>query len=178
MVVFQAAFGLLVFTLTRHYYIQEADQISAPPSRQAAAEWPDLSEKDDLENSISSFSGLSAGDDPKSLSHQADEYFASRQYDQAAIFYQRLVLAEPGNADAYNNLGLTLHYLGRSVEALNVLNEGVTINPSYQRIWLTLGYVNSQLGNREQARAALSSAVKLDANSEVGQSAAQMLDAL
>ena len=58
------------------------------------------------------------------------------------------------------------------------LEEGVAADPSYQRIWLTLGYVNSQLGNREKARAALQKAADMDSGNNVGQSALSMLDEL
>jgi hypothetical protein len=51
----------------------------------------------------------------------------------------------------------------------------VTVDSSYQRIWLTLGFVNSQLGNTGQARLALTTAVQMGADTEVGQSAQEML---
>jgi len=88
------------------------------------------------------------------------------------------LVLEPNDVDTYNNLGLTLHYLGRSTEALDKLNEGVAVDPTYQRIWLTLGFVNRQLGNTGQARTALTTAVKMDADSEIGQSATKMLEEL
>jgi tetratricopeptide (TPR) repeat protein len=178
MAVFLVAFGLAVFAITRHYYIQDANQVSAGEARQPTAEWPDLSEKSDLENSISMFSGQSTADDPITLSNQADEAFSNRQFDRAADLYARLLAADPNNAGTYNNLGITLHYVGRSAEALRVLNEGVALDPSFQRIWLTLGYVNSQLGNLEQARSALTTAVELGADTDVGQSATQMLTSM
>jgi Flp pilus assembly protein TadD len=77
--------------------------------------------------------------------------------------------------NTYNNLGITLYYLGRSTEALRILNEGVAVDSTYQRIWLTLGFVNSQVGNAEQARQALTTAVQLGADSEVGRTAQEML---
>ncbi|MGW8368799.1 MAG: tetratricopeptide repeat protein [Gammaproteobacteria bacterium] len=85
---------------------------------------------------------------------------------------------DPNNVEVYNNLGITLHYIGRSDEALRRLDQGVAIDPTHQRIWLTLGYVNSQLGNAEQARTALTKAVQMDPDNDIGQSAAKMLEAL
>ncbi len=101
-----------------------------------------------------------------------------KQYDRAADLYERLLVFGPNNVDTYNNLGITLHYLGRSAEALRKLNEGVAVDPTYQRIWPTLGFVNSHLGNTEQARTALTTAAKMGANNEVGQSAVRMLEDL
>ena len=180
MAIFQVIFGLVVFTITRQYYIQDADKISAnpTPTRQPAASWPERSKDSGLEELISTFPGSSITNDPAAMSRQANEFFSSRQYDKAADLYEQLIAAGSRNVDTYNNLGITLHYLGRSAEALQVLNEGVAVDPAYQRIWLTLGFVNSQLGNMEQARAALTEAVQISPNTEVGQSATQMLNGL
>jgi tetratricopeptide (TPR) repeat protein len=178
MVVFQVVFGLTVFALTRQYYLPGEVKTNAVRSSQPAAALPMQSEASDLANLISAFPGPAAVTDPVELSRQADEAFVNQQFGQAAELYERLLLADPGNADTYNNLGLTLHYLGQTSEALRVLNEGVAVYPGYQRIWLTLGFVNIQAGNLDQARSALNTAVHRGADTEVGQSAAHMLDAL
>jgi Flp pilus assembly protein TadD len=104
--------------------------------------------------------------------------FANRQYGKAAQLYEQLLAFQPNDADIYNNLGLTLHYIGESTEALRRLNEGVAVDPQYQRIWLTLGFVNSQLGNIEQARAALTTATQIGTDETVRQSAKNMLEDL
>jgi len=176
--VFQVAFGLAVFAVTRQYYLPDVEAVGAGPVRHSSTPLPEQSAESDLANLVSAFPGPAAATDPVELSFQADEAFGNQQFGQAAELYERLLLADPGNADTYNNLGLTLHYLGRSSEALNVLNEGVAVDPGYQRIWLTLGFVNVQVGNLEQARSALSTAVQMGADTDVGQSAAHMLDAL
>jgi Flp pilus assembly protein TadD len=150
MTVFQVVFGLAIFTITRQYYIHNSDNVSSEPTIEDAA----------------------------LISRQADEAFASKQYNRAAELYGQLLALSPNNVTAYNNLGITLHYLGRSAEALRKLNEGVTVDPTYQRLWLTLGFVNSQLGNTEQARIALTSAAQMGADNEVGQSASKMLEDL
>ena len=180
MTVFQIIFGLTVFATTRQYYINESNNLSADPTviRQPLATSPEstIETNPTLINS-STFNQLTIND-PVEISRQADEFFANRQYDRAAELYERLLAFAPNNVDTYNNLGITLHYLGRSTEAVGRLNDGIAIDPAYQRIWLTLGYVNSQLGNIEQARTALTTAAKMDANNEVGQSAAKMLQSL
>jgi predicted Zn-dependent protease len=182
--VFQVAFGLAVFAITRQYYIEHdavsasADAGRAPATRPTATAWPEPNAGSDLENLISNFPGNSPIDDPVMISRQADEYFSSQQYDKAADLYQKLLDVDPENVDTYNNLGITLHYLGRSGEALQVLNEGVAVDSSYQRIWLTLGFVNGQVGNAGKAREALTTAAQMDPDTEVGQSATQMLNAL
>jgi tetratricopeptide (TPR) repeat protein len=179
MAVFQVVFGLAVFAITRQYYIHDSGNVSAYPTtiRQPSHAWPDrITETNPAQLSSSTFS-QSTLDDPVEISRQANESFANRQYDRAADLYERLLAFGP-NVDTYNNLGITLHYLGRSTEALRKLNEGVAVDPTYQRIWLTLGFVNSQLGNTEEARTALATAAKMSADNEVGQSAVRMLENL
>jgi len=116
--------------------------------------------------------------DPSEMSRQAGEFFTNRQYDRAAELYERLLAFNPNDAETYNNLGITLHYLGRSTEALRRLNEGVAVDPGHQRIWLTLGFVNSQLGNTEQARTALTTAAQIGSDDSIRQSAMRMLEDL
>ena len=180
MTVFQVIFGLVVFAITRQYYIQAPDKISAAPGviSQPSPEWPENSTENDLEQLISAFPGPSIIQDPVALSRQADEFFAKQQYDKAASLYEQLLASGSSNVDTYNNLGITLYYLGRSTEALGVLNKGVAVDSTYQRIWLTLGFVNSQLGNTEQARLALTTAVQMGTDTQVGQSAIKMLESL
>jgi len=180
MVIFQVAFGLAVFAITRQYYIDDTDKISARPAvtSQTPAAWPVQSAESELEQLISSFPNQQAIEDPVATLGRADEFFTNGQYDRAADLYEQLLASGSGDVNTYNNLGITLHYLGRPTEALRVLNEGIALDSSYQRIWLTLGYVNSQLGHTEQARMALTTAAQMGVDNDVGQSAMKMLDAL
>ncbi len=77
--------------------------------------------------------------------------------------------------ELYNNLGLTLHYLGRSDEALQKLKAGLAIDPSHQRTWLTTGFVNLRLGHEGEARAALTKARDLGNDPQIRESAEKML---
>lgn len=180
MMIFQIAFGFTIFAITRHYYTQDTIPVSASRETPSPhpAELPQNNGGSDLERLISTFPGQSDISDPLLLAAQADEFFMNQQYDRAANSYQRLLAIDPQNVDTYNNLGITLFYLGRSDEAVQILNEGIALDPSYQRIWLTTGFVNSQVGHITQARTALKKAVQLDADSEVGRSAAEMLRSL
>lgn len=108
----------------------------------------------------------------------ADEYFASKQFAEAADLYGQLSALDPGNVEIQNNLGLTLHYINRSDEALAVLMKGSALDPNNQRIWLTLGYVNKELGNLDEAKLSLETAARIDSDNDVGRSAARMLTEL
>ena len=164
MAVFQVAFGLAVFAITREYYIDDATPVSTIPwiVSQPKIEWPGVSTKTDPAQ-FGSLTSIPVSDDPAEISRQANEFFAKKEYSKAAHLYEQLLPFAPDNVTTYNNLGLTLHYLGKSTEALRRINEGIAVNPKEQRIWLTLGFVNSQRGNTEQARIALTTAVELDA---------------
>ncbi|MDH3491005.1 MAG: tetratricopeptide repeat protein [Gammaproteobacteria bacterium] len=140
--------------------------------------WPQGITESDIARLAPGVFSESQADDPADISRQADQFFANRQFQQAANAYERLLRLEPENAEIHNNLGLTLHYLGRSDEALRRLNDGVAVDPENQRIWLTLGFVNSQVGNVEQARKALTTATKIGSNESIRQSAMRMLEAL
>jgi len=180
MTLFQIVFGLMVFTITRQYYIQDEDIVSAGSTEmsQPAFVWPDgQTGMNSTQLNSSTFNQSSAGD-PVELTRQANEYFTNKQYGEAAELYERLLVFDPNNVDAYNNLGITLHYLGKSTDAIARLNEGVAIDPTHQRIWLTLGFVNSQIGDTVQARSAFNTAAKINADNEIGESAIKMLEDL
>jgi tetratricopeptide (TPR) repeat protein len=189
MAVFQLLFGLSVFALTRQYYLGEPEQTVVPAAATPQPAQPIRNEtsanphKDlrnnptgDLAELMSSFPGQTLAQDPAALARQGDRFFAEQRYDLAEQQYRQAIDAGSRDVNDYNSLGLTLHYLGRSAEALQVLNEGIAQDSTYQRIWLTLGYVNSQLGNAEPAREALSTAVQMGPDNKIGRSAAAMLE--
>ena len=176
MIVFQAVFGAIIFAATRAYYEDEA----RPPPRISVpiadpGQWRPAA-------SLEALQGLPTNapmpNDPATILRLADQYYADQNYAQAARHYERLLDFDPDNPEVRNNLGLTLQYSGRPTEALAVLRENVAAHPGHQRSWLTLGYVNRQAGDLAAARRALGTAVSIDAASEVGRSAQQMLDEL
>lgn len=179
MAVFQAFFGFAVFAITRDYYQPDPPKISAHPGTisRSASSWQGISE-DDVSRLAPQVFGDSATQDPAEISRQADALFAQRKYDQAASRYRRLLEFDAQNVEVHNNLGLTLHYLGRSDEALRYLDKGASLDATNQRIWLTLGYVNSQLGNVDEAREALNKATQIGNDESIRRSAQSMLDGL
>ena len=178
---FQVVYGLAVFALTRDYYLERDLPRDPPPQvmpgNAAAGGWPGV--MNDI--AIDRLTGTPATGNlatPEEIASQADLYFNNRQYEQAADLYRRLLDFGPATADTHNNLGLTLQYLGRSEEALRVLQDGVGLDPDHQRIWLTLGFVNAQLGNIEAARSALTRATQVGGNPAIIDSAQTMLQQL
>ena len=177
LVIFQVFFGLAVFAFTREYYLQDAETVRGHPqmANQAAPAWSRGITATDVARLSSPGLVEPTLSDPAEIYRRAEEFFANKQYPQAAQLYEQLLAFSPDDAEIYNNLGLTLFYSGRSDDALRWLNEGVARDAEHQRIWLTLGYVNSQLGNTEQARAALTNAIQVGGNASISESAQRML---
>ena len=177
---FQMFFGLAVFAITRDHYIQATDTVIAHPSmqNQPAPVWSDDITETNIARLTAPAPSMTAFRNPAELLRQAEESFGNAQYERAADLYEQLLAINPNDAEIYNNLGLTLHYLGRSTEALSRLNEGIAVDADHQRTWLTLGYVNSQLGNIEQARTALNTAAQTGNDDSIRRSATKMLEEL
>jgi len=185
MAVFQAAFGLTVFAVTRHYYLSSAPQAALPawalgvgttlpgaaPTAAPFALAPPLSLPPIA-------AAMPASDDPVAVSQRADAAFTSGNYAEAEALYSQLLALDPQNVELYNNLGLTLHYLDRSSEALQKLAAGLKIDPKHQRSWLTTGFVNLRLGNAAEARAALTKARDAGDDKQIRESAEKMLAGL
>jgi tetratricopeptide (TPR) repeat protein len=177
LVIFQIFFGLAVFAFTRDYYMQETQSVTGHPpiANQGATSWSRGVTATDISRLSSPGLVEPTPSDPAEIYRRAEEFFANKQYAQAASLYEQLLAYSPNDAEIYNNLGLTSFYLGRPDDALRWLNEGVAKDAGHQRIWLTLGYVNSQLGNMEQARSALTQATQVGGNASIRDAAEKML---
>jgi tetratricopeptide (TPR) repeat protein len=177
LLVFQVFFGLAVFAITREYYLEDVDAprrhtLAAAP---ASTGWSRGMTASDVSRLSSPGLVDTTPSDPVEIYRRAEEFFAGGQYAQAARLYEELLAHAQDDAEIYNNLGLTLFYLGRADDALRRLNEGVAVDANHQRIWLTLGYVNSQVGNVEAARTALTNATQRGGNASIREAAEQML---
>jgi tetratricopeptide (TPR) repeat protein len=178
---FQLVFGLAVFALTRYYYVSGRDIVRPEVAGvlKSLPKWPDgpagMPAAPSLPAPMANLDP--AGTDPATIARNADESFNSGQYARAAELYQQLLMLDPTNVELHNNVGLTLHYLGRSAEALEVLQAGTALDPTHQRSWLTTGFVNAQLGNGPAAREALGRA-QVGADEEIRKAAREMLAAL
>lgn len=115
-------------------------------------------------------------DNPDLLIRLGDAYFSQRRFNEAAKYYKKCVEVAADNPDVYNNLGLTLHYLGDSAEGLRYIDQGIEKDPYLQRIWLTKGFIlASGMGNLEGAKSAWEKARAMDPDSQVGKAASEYL---
>jgi Flp pilus assembly protein TadD len=173
----QIVTGVVVFTITRAYYLDKTGSNPVALSDQQAGT-ADLTTDELILSLEEELRVQPASNNPAQINQQANEAFQQQNFERAAALYQRLVELSPEDASAYNNLGLTLHYLGRSDDALQILKMGSELQPSFQRIWLTLGFVNKGIGQNVAARQAFEQAIALGADTDPGRSAQEMLQEL
>jgi tetratricopeptide (TPR) repeat protein len=181
-VVAQITYGLLVYAITRSYYEGASMTVSQVPSippdvpahPQVGTLDTTLQPGMDLQPSIEAL----ATEDPALIARLADDYFRRKEYPQAIELYQRALKINPDDVETYNDLGLSLFYIGQSQRALETLQNGVSKQPSFQRIQLTLGFVQAQTGNKQAASTAFKKAIALGSENTVGQEARRMLSEL
>ncbi len=200
-IAFQIVYGVAVFLITRQLYrdqpvatgqdqgmfqsrvlgvphsipqgMQNRSTVSLPGSERFT-----LEDAERLVANRTSGSYPAASTNPEELSRVADQHFLDGLYQQAAAEYARLLEQAPHNPDVYNNLGLTLHYVGRSQEAVETLEKGIAVDATHQRIWLTLGFVQWGMGDVSAAKPALTKAAEIDPESRVGREAKRLLNEL
>ena len=114
-------------------------------------------------------------DNPVALSSIGDEYFETKRYVMAIKVYEKVLELNPDDVDTYNDLGLALHFSGRSDEAIMKLKKGIETEPSFQRIWLSLAFVLISTEQTEEARGVLEKTVELDPESGVAQEAKKFI---
>ncbi len=167
--IFEIAFGTAIFMVTRSYYKDQgqADSRSSDvmPSSGVAGRVLSVAPPVDLEQPRT----------PDELARLADTHFSNRQYEAAVVLYEQLLGQDPTNIDLMNNLALTLHYVGRSDEALRLIGQGVALDTAHQRIRLTHGFILGQVGRTAEAVGALNEAIAVDQTSELADSARRML---
>ena len=182
-VIVQITYGLMVYAVTRSYYEQRPPLAvsSAPGEGAAVSPHPAPSPMGD---SLSPNQGYTptaedlTGDDPALIARLADSYFAQKNYEQAIELYERALEINPDDVESYNDLGLALFYTGQSALAVDILLAGVQKGPEFQRIRLTLGFVQARLGDKEAAAAAFNKAIELGPDNRVGREAKRMLGEL
>lgn len=78
-------------------------------------------------------------------------YAERGELERAAEIYKRVVELSPKRAYLYNNIGYALHLQGRHVEAIEALQQAVTIDPGYERAWVNLQNIARKAGMAEVA---------------------------
>lgn len=184
--VFLAFYGFAVFALTRDHYLRNPSPAAVntptlgsphglPPE---AAQQPRTWIQDAMQPGAEVVPAAVTETNPLLLNQKADEFFAQKRYADAIPLYRRVIELDPEDLDAYNDLGLALHYSDQSQAGLETLRAGTAKDPEFQRIWLTFGFVSAGAGDAVTARQALEKARDLDPDNGVGQEATRMLGLL
>lgn len=113
--------------------------------------------------------------DPEALAALGDKYFENSRFDLALEIYEKVLELNPSDVDTYNDMGLALHYTGKSDRAVEILRKGTDVMPSYQRIWLSLGFVLASTGKNKEARPVLEKAVELAPDTDQGLEAKRLM---
>jgi tetratricopeptide (TPR) repeat protein len=179
-VVAQVTYGLLVYVITRSYY-ENTSVITTqvPASDNQVGAHPQI---DSFGASLRPSTDIGpvaqalSGDDPALIARLADDYFMRKEYRRAIELYERALKINPDDVESYNDLGLSLFYIGQKQRALETLQAGALKQPGFQRIQLTLGFVLAQTGNNKAASVAFNKAIELGADNTVGQEAKRMLN--
>ena len=95
------------------------------------------------------------------LFHRANKCLARRAYDEALALYEEALEMDPSNAEAINNLGASLSFLGRYAEAEQCFRQSIAIKPDYVEPHANLGSLLRQRGDFVGAEASLRRALKL-----------------
>jgi len=86
---------------------------------------------------------------------------ANQDYAAAIRSYQEIVARYPLEVEAYRGLGRVLRGENRHDEAVEILKQGLVIDPGAKDLYNSLGGVYSQLGRHDEAIAMLQRYVKL-----------------
>jgi tetratricopeptide (TPR) repeat protein len=156
-----AAFGLAVSFLVWRSYHNDAPRITTYTAP-AATPAPGVSGAPQVET-IETLNALAEG------------HLAARRFGPAIQAYRKMLELQPENASIHNELGLALHYAGKSDEALVALKKATALDPKMQRAWLSQGFVLKSTGKAAQARAALEKTVALGPSTPQGVEARSML---
>jgi len=117
-------------------------------------------------------------ENPEILAQLGDIYFERGEFFKAVQEYEIVIKLAPEDVDTYNDLGLAYHYTGRPEEAMLSFKTGIENDPTYQRIWLSMGFVQASNGNMDEARNALNKSVEIAPASEIGVEAQRILNSL
>jgi tetratricopeptide (TPR) repeat protein len=90
-------------------------------------------------------------------------------YTDRASFHGAVLAAEPGDARAWNELGLAHESAGDRGAAIEAFERAAALDPTYSRPWSNLGRLALAAGDVERARAALERAAALGPANAVAQ---------
>ncbi|PYP90946.1 MAG: hypothetical protein DMG65_09475 [Candidatus Angelobacter sp. Gp1-AA117] len=114
---------------------------------------------------------------------EAESFLQKQQYEQAEVRLQGLVKTQPGNPQAWFDLGFAESHLNKNPEAITAYRKAAELSPKWFEANQNLGLTLARAGNFPEAAKALGTAVQLKptvggqkALIEAWQSLAQVLE--
>jgi tetratricopeptide (TPR) repeat protein len=91
-----------------------------------------------------------------------------RQHDRAILEYQKALILDPNYADGRMGLARVLHYVGRSEEAIEPIEQAMRLDPYYPGYYLhVLAQAQFQLGRYEEAVESLTRRITRDPKTDI-----------
>lgn len=97
---------------------------------------------------------------------KAQRFFQKRNYAQAEPLCLTLLEVDPQNVDALQLLAQIMSETSRHMDAIAVLEAGLSLNPYHSMFHSTMGKILNELGRREEANAAYTEALKSDVKNQ------------
>lgn len=88
----------------------------------------------------------------ESILQQAETALQAGQYSEAEILLHKAVDKQPDSAEAYYNLGLTLHLQAKNQEAIAAYENAIRINPQYDSPYINLGLAFIEQNQLDKAK--------------------------
>lgn len=104
-----------------------------------------------LLSSLWPFPGLGQGQTTQTSLQKAKQELKAGQYNQAETHLRQIVQDQPQSAEAYFNLGLSLHLQLKLDEAIKTYKQAIQLNPTYDRPYTNMGLALIEANQLEEA---------------------------
>jgi tetratricopeptide (TPR) repeat protein len=93
---------------------------------------------------------------------KALEHKINGEYDEAESLFKAVLADQPGNADAYHELGLTYSYRVFMDESIECLEKAVAMQPSSTQFLMSLAKTHTMYGDFDKARPLFEKVIEMD----------------
>lgn len=113
-----------------------------------------------------SFAGPAWGQPTAPTLEQAKQVLQAGQYDQAETQLRQIVNQQPDSAEAYFNLGLSLHLQMELEEAIQTYDQAIKLDPTYDQPYTNKGLALIEANQLDEASAVFQQVLALPERAE------------
>lgn len=113
-----------------------------------------------------SFAGPAWGQPTAPTLEQAKQVLQAGQYDQAETQLRQIVNQQPDSAEAYFNLGLSLHLQMELEEAIQTYEQAIKLDPTYDQPYTNKGLALIEANQLDEASAVFQQVLALPERAE------------